>query len=627
MSQFDIFENSSFNQLELLMTSAAHQILQGCEFDEFAESLMLMAKATAHDMFPKMDDEQREKCFFWVFVNLWNVAPLPHNAFQPDPIELPEMNERCLCGSGKKFGQCCNGLDMAEQPPRDFFWPFIARIWSKKTLLDYARRCAFPLEGAAIVADVLSQEGHSASAIKVLNPYLNGSAEGLDRSHSGVVDLYCDLCDEHYATDRTKLNFLSRMVEHRDEVIQAEAWQRFASYYQDRGDIEASRNALAEAMRADPGNPSHSLLELVLLISGGELEQARQRANFWLHSFRKREEEFPELVQTLREARKDPAAALGSLMIGERAGDVASDPLYRISNACREACNAPMAHYALEILPGPPEEGNFGRLVSPAKVQAAEEGWRAVNPLLHNFDEPGDVWHSDAKWLRFLETQAGAWDSINVLADLLDLICNSPYAESPIDTLDISQMIAERAVSVSRQVALKNGTTLPWVVVENRPLLQALNHLINICTVKDLEQEAILCAEEYIALNPNDNHGFRSFLMNYYVEQALDDKGLALAEKFADDGSPDTLYGTVLMYYRAGNLQMAQTMLEAALEHLPKVASYLVKSKVKKPPMNDFGIQFGGDDQAWLYRDTMRHVWLATPGCIEWLKKQMQAHK
>ena len=37
-----------------------------------------------------------------------------------------------------------------------------------------------------------------------------------------------------------------------------------------------------EAQRVDPDNPSHAALELTLLVSRGEIEQARERARFWL---------------------------------------------------------------------------------------------------------------------------------------------------------------------------------------------------------------------------------------------------------------------------------------------------------------------------------------------------------
>ncbi|VUD52269.1 hypothetical protein TDB9533_01596 [Thalassocella blandensis] len=614
-------------QMDLLMQAATRQVLEGVEFSQFIDNMMRFVAHTGCDMFMDADPEHRQKCFFWIFVSLWNVAPLPRNGFKPDVVPLPKASEACLCGSGLSYANCCMGIDLAEQPPSDFFWPFIARQVPYKTLLQWGSEQLIPLEAAAIVADVVAQDGKPGNGIKMLSAYLAGAADSLSFRHSGVLDLYCDLCDEHYASDRKKIDFLMRMVAHDDNVIRAEAWQRLASYYQDRGDIESSRDALAQAMRADPANPSHCLLELVLLISSHDIDQAKQRATFWLHSFRKREEEFPELIQTLKEAQTNPTAALGAMMLGSMDAGSEGDPLNRITRAFKAHMGRELPSYQVKYThadTSDPIMANAAILQPPKNIERLEEDWQEINPLVHQFDEESIVWQADSAWIIFLEQHPESFDSIEILADLLDLICNSPYASSPIDTLEISQLIAERGVGLSKQAGLKSATTLPWVLVENRPLLQVINHLINIFTVKDEDQEAILCAEEYIALNPHDNHGFRNFLMNYYVEQGLDDKGLALAKQYADDVSPDTLYGSVLMYYRAGNLVMAQKMLECAMKKMPKVASYLIKKKVKKPVMSDYGIQVGGDDQAWLYRDTMRHVWAATPGCIEWLKKQME---
>ncbi len=628
MSNFDPHEEAPFDQMDLLMSAATQHVLSGCNFAQFMENMLSIALHTANDMFADFDDEQRRKCFFWVFVSLWNVAPLPHNQFKPLTVQRPGFKAPCLCGSGDTYEDCCVALEMPEQPPKDLFWPFIARHSSLKKLVAWAKEKAMPLEGAAIVADILAEDDQAATAIKVLDPYLTGAAEDMNKSHSGLLDLYCDLCDERYTTTRKKRDFLTRMVQHQDNVVRSEAWQRLASFYQDTGDAESSRNALAEAMRADPENPSHCLLELVLLVSNHELEQAKQRATFWLHAFRKRKEDFPELVQTLTEAQQNPSAALGAMMMGSRAAGSSSDPLFRITQNFKRHMPNPIPAYTVEYIDADPSDPIMSRaaiLHAPSAIEKVEYQWHKVNPLEFERFDQDDIWSADASWIKFLEQNPESMDSVEILSDVMELICNSPYASSPIDTLEVSQLIGERAISTYKQAGLKPNTTMPWLIMENRPLLQALNHLINIYTVKNLHQEAIICAEDYIGLNPFDNHGFRSFLMNYYVEQRMDEKGLALAQQFDDDGLPDTLYGSVLMHYRAGNLKMAKKSLRSAVKKLPKVATYLITKKVKKPSMSEFGIEFGGDDQAWLYRDSMRHVWAATPGCIEWLKKQVES--
>jgi len=83
----------------------------------------------------------------------------------------------------------------------------------------------------------------------------------------------------------------------------------------------------------------------------------------------------------------------------------------------------------------------------------------------------------------------------------------------------------------------------------------------------------------------------------------------------------ETQYGRILALYRTGELRKAEQALHSALEQLPKVAEYLIKARVAQPELSDFGIQFGGDDQAWFYRDEMRETWKKTSGCLEWLKK------
>ena len=46
---------------------------------------------------------------------------------------------------------------------------------------------------------------------------------------------------------------------------------------------------------------------------------------------------------------------------------------------------------------------------------------------------------------------------------------------------------------------------------------------------------------------------------------------------------------------------------------------YLTANRVRKPKLDPMGVNFGGDDQAWLYREEMRDLWLKTPSAIDWL--------
>ena len=83
----------------------------------------------------------------------------------------------------------------------------------------------------------------------------------------------------------------------------------------------------------------------------------------------------------------------------------------------------------------------------------------------------------------------------------------------------------------------------------------------------------------------------------------------------------ETRYGHVLALYRLGDIEGAAQRLDSAVEHMPLVKDYLVKSRVAKPRISCERVQIGGKDQAWIYREDMRDCWVETQGCLEWLQK------
>ena len=126
-------------------------------------------------------------------------------------------------------------------------------------------------------------------------------------------------------------------------------------------------------------------------------------------------------------------------------------------------------------------------------------------------------------------------------------------------------------------------------------------------------------AGRLLALNPHDNHGFRAAVVNQLLFDGDDAGVLEIAGKYPDDLQPEIPYGRVLALYRLQRLEEAQDALRAAMEDLPKVARYLTVKRVRTPKLDPRGVLMGGDDQAWLYRDEMRDLWLKTPGAIDWL--------
>jgi hypothetical protein len=85
----------------------------------------------------------------------------------------------------------------------------------------------------------------------------------------------------------------------------------------------------------------------------------------------------------------------------------------------------------------------------------------------------------------------------------------------------------------------------------------------------------------------------------------------------------EVAYGRVLALYRLGRSADAQEALESARKISPKVADYLVRMRVRKPKLGGGYVSYGGDDEAWYYREEMRGTWAAVPGLLAWLKQQV----
>jgi len=47
--------------------------------------------------------------------HFWRDVPMPNNHWRPQSLPKIERNDRCYCGSGRKFKQCC--ADLADMPP------------------------------------------------------------------------------------------------------------------------------------------------------------------------------------------------------------------------------------------------------------------------------------------------------------------------------------------------------------------------------------------------------------------------------------------------------------------------------------------------------------------------------
>ena len=669
------------SQLDTVLMAAASQLLNHVTADAFLNwaktSLPLLAPA----FFTHIPPSDVGKIAFWLGVNIWNNAPQPDYGFKPVPLDKPKRNTPCPCGSGLKYKQCCIQLQHLPDINGDMMWPFFCEVSSKSEINKMLQSGDVPVAGHMLMAEFYFDRDDFAQVIKILEPLFAGKAPRITQKHSGALDMLCDAYNEHYKTDKKKQDLLQRMTQHSNSTIRAEAWQRLASSRQDAGDITGARSALSEAMRAEPDNPSHCMLELILLVDSNEIELARQRAKFWLRKMRRYQDEYPDVIDILTLAQTDPHKALqrttsnndarlGQLMDwinNLKARDIPSYQIGKdkdsqlfentmsklgIDQENSENMQADLFDHA-DDEPEPdefdpvvvhgctvnePKDGmeNACTIDPPETIQSLEQAWQDITPIEKPFStqtEPfgnNDTWldgHDnewDDEWLTFLLNNPESADSLDILDDIATLIYIHPdnnYPWGPVNQLD---PLLERAMHIIEKATVGENINLTWLIMENRPALRLLTGNIYMAMDNQQQEKAIHLMQQYIALNPGDNHGFRSLLINHYLQQKQDQLALELANHYPQDIMAETIYGKILALYRLDKIDQAENTLRLAYEQLPLVADYLLKARVKQGNLDEDGYIYGGEDQAWIYRDDMRETWQASTGAMKWLKSTLR---
>ncbi len=623
--------------VDLLFEIAVGHICQHEDPEVFLTWFKRTAPTLAPRLFGKIAPEDRPNMAYWLGVSLWDSTPLPGNDYRPSPLPSPERNKPCPCGSGRKYKHCCGQVPRPKPMPLEVIWPIVIRSASPRHWLSEAKAGRLPVLGVVMLAGLLQEEGRPKDLIKLLDPVFAGRAERLDYRFADLIDILCDAYDEGYSTDRKKADLLGRMSSHKDRSIRAAANQRRAAWLQELGDSEGAWAALQEAMRADPTDPSNALLELTLRCVRGEVDMARERARFWLRKLQPRAAEFPGLIEMLEHACEDPCGLYRSF--GEDQIDVDLRTLCEFLSSVAVPTPGPVTWRALPV--GAQEEGPdedlFGidpmkgahALDFPGPLRQLEKQWSKRAPVEKPFSiewaPPGHplLWHDMESWLGWLRKHPEALSSPDVLDDLFNLVLGHPDTHLPwvIDHARLPLLRFARAAVDPILAARPWGATLPWLMSEHRPLLRLVVRLIELGEILGEGQDRFREMARYRSLNPSDNHGYRTQLVEALLRRGEDRAALELIAEYPDDMFAEICFGAVLGHYRAGECGEALTSLIEAHRRLPLVLDYLLKDEVRRPKLSEHGITLGGRDQAWLYRDSMRDVWLATPGLMDWLRQ------
>ncbi len=628
-----------------LTDAAVRKILETEDFGELLRWMQAPGRLTA--AFP-LPEPELEKPLAAVLARLvWNATPLPGNRYRPRPLSKPQRNDPCFCGSGRKYKQCCALLPPLIDLDPEEIWAFAVNHLSPEQLEQAHAEHAIPPALLHTLAAHYMEDGRYGKVVELLEPLFGtGSLKRLDERHELALNILCDAYDACGWRDE-KLRLLNQLTEQAPKPLRAAAWERLATIQADAGDMQGAWQAFRQAQRAAPDSPTLSVLEVTLLTTEGRLHEASERARFWRHRLERDPEIAPEFLAFLDGLADDPQSMLDEIEA------VRSEPLRRLLQCLERVQSSPPAvSYGLESWEEDPEEtAAFGEdalqedlfgpphaevatssqvLVASDDLEALEERWHECFPMEKPFSthpfplSDDDPWEEEVvdEWLAFLTEHSEAFDSVDILDDLVVAI-DAFYQEGGGSVGQrISRILIERGITILDALEqARPGLQLHWGILENRPILRLLARYALLLQDQGETDAARLRMEQLLRLNPDDNHGIRCLLTRCYLEQGDDQAMLDLYRRYNDDCHVDLPLGAALAHYRRGEMAEAVEALYRGHQLNAHVIRMLTARRPKKPKIDSMGIHLGGQDQAWLYRELMLDCWQAVPGALDWLKQ------
>lgn len=605
-------DESAADELGFLFDSAARRILR----DENPAGFMAWFQLAAPQFAPQFigqlpDDAVFRRGFLTQFARiLWNKTPLPGNRFLPRPIAKPERNQPCLCGSGKKYKHCCHALESLEQGLPEFSMLLhVLEIMPAKQFADLPF-AHLNLDELAYVANTWMSNGNARDAAKLLEG-LFADWEKLDvRAESA---LYCLLdCYERLNNPLKKKRLLERAMAAPDKALRVAAMQRQCTIHADRGEYALAWALFQQAQRLAPDDPGLSHLEILILKSQGEHARARERAAFWIARLSKdKTGQHADLIAFLRQAAEDLGGSmLNFLRENHPALQQYVDLMARLP--------APVCHYTLGM-----DAQDAGPLEPDQTLRRLDAQWAPYVQVMAE-TSPAIHWGAHLPWLTWLEKNPLAWQSFDVLFDMVQALRDTEPRLAGMETEMVLPLLL-RAEVLLRLVIKQHraeGRTLEWGWHENRPALSLLADLAFYHAEHDApERAADLLEWCVLTLNPNDNQGLREPLIHHYLRVNRIDDALRLVARYPDD-LPAMQYGGILALYMAGKIDAAARQLKQTARAYPEIARMLLSANPRRPAMNPAFRTLGGKDEAWYYREDNLDVWRQSGG-LAWLHQAL----
>lgn len=640
-------------RIQLWINDAVEEILRHENSDRFLGwARNHFSRYVDEDIVPDIDQESARAVGVHLGRALWNVVPLPSNQFRPQPLPDPGRNDPCFCGSGIKYKRCCGQVSAPAIPASIEFLHFVLRHFEQEQILSLLAAKQIPVSAVADLADSYLEDDLAERAVSLLEGLLDSKAKRDDPEMIRAMFLLCDGYEVLDAPER-KLDFLKRMTRENTAMpFRSNAWQRLAAVYADAGNWEKAWDAIRNAKQDDPRDDGIDVLEVHLLLSYGNADEAQARARAWLQGTRSDPPAISEGgIAFMERVALNPEGALEEF--DEQIANEDLELSYELVPWLDKVAARPLPHYRLITQSGVSEstgdasvaqtpntvksESSGGEsafmLSPPGSVSTVEQQWKDYFPA-ENATSMQDLsaWEVDpweeevrSEWISFLESHPQTYDSIRILDDVssalleLDYIADDEGDEEYFDKQ--LEAVLQRSRAMIKQALIGSpDATLPWANSANRPAVRTFARLAGIAIRRKDWPAAQMYAMELLALNPTDDHGLRMFVADSYVSTGANEAMLELVQRFPEDDHASLRYGEGLALFRLGRTEEAEVALRRAVRACPRVAQYLLTDEAELKLVS-FEFSSDEDEDAWYYQNRMRPLWTETPGALATLKK------
>lgn len=607
-------------EFELLLGAAARYALGGVDGHAFVRWFADVVPLLCPDFAAKFEgsESERRAAFGALGRLLWNRLPLPDHQFRPQPLQKPERNAACSCGSGRKYKHCCARVDALPDPFESLSLLMYVLQQLPRTQLRVLPLAGLDVEELAHIGHEWSRNGRAADTEALLE-HMFADPDRLDERAQRAFDVLADAYDA-LGRPKKKERLIARVAQARDPWLRSAALHRRITIVADRGEREQAWRLFAEAQRHQPDNPFLATLELTMLMNERSFDRLQERGRFWIARLsRDREHDYGELIARIRELCADPAEAEIRYAAADRPG--VADLQRAIA-----AMPAPECRYTIDCA------GDDGVLVPDAELARLEAEWRGRTGIpkpdltMLATDDPDalDRAHGGLAWLA---QHPAALQSLDVLDDVALIVRTLDLDIARDALLEPLTARAEALVRLAISRGQRPDVALPWFVRENRPALRLLAGGFYLHLDNGHHAGAVRIGRWLVhTLNPNDNHGLRAELLHACLDAGDTGAALDLCERFPDDGLVELLFSRALALFMAGRVSEAEAALRAATKARPKVLPALLAASPKRLRRDQPFLAIGGPEEAWGYRENALPLWERS-GALAWAREVAAARR